>query len=241
MKGIQGLVIAAALGITGGVCNWLYISQQADQYERVSLLAIKRDVQLEIGDRFKESHFMKVDVPKLRLGNLESTAVLWKDRAGVVNLPATRNYTGGAEILMVQDLQTPAKEDLNKKIGPDERIMWLPVDSRTFNPQHVNPGDQVSFRIPALLAQPVPASAPDGGGDEIIGPFRILALGNRKGRREIHRAAGLKSGSENVIAISVEIRANQLAPKAQRISAILQRTNFKGVQVLLHPASEKEP
>ena len=242
MKGIQGLAIALALGITGAVCNWLYIAQQAQNYERVAFLAVDNGTQVDAGDKFTKDHFMKVDIPKKDLGNLENTAVKWSDLILVVGQPATKDYSGG-EIILNQDLRTPAKEDLNKLIGKDERVMWLPVDARAFNPQHVNPGDQVSFKVPGFLRQnPASANGASGStpaGDEIIGPFRILALGNRKGRREIRKAAGLSSGSENVIAISVEVRGTQLEPKAQRISEVLQLTNFQGVQVLLHPADEK--
>ena len=29
MKGLQGMIVAAGLGIIGAICNWFYISQQA--------------------------------------------------------------------------------------------------------------------------------------------------------------------------------------------------------------------
>ena len=58
------------------------------------------------------------------------------------------------------------------------------------------------------------------------------------GRAEYARAEGVRLGSENVVAIAAELRGLDLEPKAQRISQILEQTNFKGVQVLLHPASE---
>lgn len=246
MKGMQGILIAAMFGIVGAVCNWFYIVQQADKYERESFIAIDPTAEINLGDRFKREHFQKVEIPKNHLGNLETTAVKWIDLDAVEGLAATRAYFG-SEILMHQDLESPAKKELNSMIGKDERVMWLPADSRTFNASHVNPGDEVSFRIPRF-ARP---AAPDGGlednlepgqvePEEIIGPFRILALGNRKGRKDIRKAAGLSSGAENVIAISVAVRGSQLEPKAQRISEILQLTNFQGVQILLHPAPDKK-
>ena len=239
MKGVQGLVIAAALGITGAVCNWLYIKQQADNYERVALLALNESAQLEPGDTFREDQFVKVEIPKLNLGNLDTRALKWGERASVANMIANRKYRGG-EILLIQDLQTPAVEDLSEKVGPDETVLFFTVDPRTFNPQHVNPGNLVSFRIPAIHSTPVPAGSDENAGATIIGAFRILALGNRKGRRNIHQASGLKSGSENMIAISAELRAGKLEPKAQRLSDIFERTGFKGVQILLHSTVEKK-
>ncbi|MBM82679.1 MAG: hypothetical protein CMJ78_19115 [Planctomycetaceae bacterium] len=244
MKGVQGLMIAGCLGIIGAVCNWFYLVRQADNYERVALIAVKDNLgaPIELGQRFKESDFVKVEIPKNRLGNLEKVAVRWDALNTVIGFNSNREYFGG-EIVMQQDLRTPAKEDLNKMIDKTRRVIWLPVDSRTFNPAHVNPDDLVSFRIPDFIAQPALANSDEpestAGQSEIIGPFRILALGNRKGRREISKAAGLSVGAENVIAISVKVsKDGSLESAAQRLLVVLQRTNFQGVQLLLHSAEE---
>ena len=240
MKGVPGLIIAAALAIAGGICNWLYIARQADRYERESFVIVKVD-QIRAGDKFKRQDFDKVDIPKNNLGNLEKIAVRWQDLSTVVGQPAVKNYVRD-QLILQDDLKTPPSENLNKKIGPNERVVWLPVDPRSFNTQHVNPGDMVSFRVPpAMSGSPTPATvgveeaAPP---EEIVGPFRILALGNRRGTPETARVAGQRFGSENVMAVSVEIRGTELEPKARRIFDIVSRTNFKGVQVLLHPATD---
>jgi hypothetical protein len=240
MKGVPGLIIAAALAIAGGICNWLYIARQADRYERESFVIVKVD-QIRAGDKFKRQDFDKVDIPKNNLGNLEKIAVRWQDLSTVVGQPAVKNYVRD-QLILQDDLKTPPSENLNKKIGPNERVVWLPVDPRSFNTQHVNPGDMVSFRVPpAMGGSPTPAAvgveeaAPP---EEIVGPFRILALGNRRGTPETARVAGQRFGSENVMAVSVEIRGTELEPKARRIFDIVSRTNFKGVQVLLHPATD---
>lgn len=242
MKGVTGLIIALTLAVAGGVCNWMYIARQAENYERVAFVKVNVQ-QIKAGTKFTRAHFDKVEIPKNILGNLGTVAVKWVDLSTVVNRIATKDYVKD-QIILQDDLTTPASADLNKKIGPDERVMWLPVDPRGFMPQHVNPGDMVSFRVPKMLtAGPTPAVS-DGNGDpipdEIIGPFRILALGNRKGDPQVARAYGQRPGSENVLAISVKIRGVSLEPRAQRIADVLATTNFKGVQVLLHPASEME-
>lgn len=242
MKGVSGLIIAAALAIAGGICNWLYIARQADRYERESFVKVKVD-QIRAGDRFKRQDFDKVDIPKNNLGNLEKIAVRWQDLSTIVGQPAVKNYVRD-QLILQDDLKTPPSENLNKKIGPNERVVWLPVDPRSFNPQHVNPGDMVSFRIPACMSGS-PSTAAVGAEEpapleEIIGPFRILALGNRRGTPETARATGQRFGSENVMAVSVEIRGTELEPKAKKIFKIVSMTNFKGVQVLLHPATDGE-
>ena len=242
MKGVTGLIIALTLAIAGGVCNWMYIARQAENYERVAFVKVG-DERIRAGDKFKRDHFEKVEIPKNLLGNLETVAVKWIDLTTVVNRVATKDYVTD-QIILQSDLTTPAATDLNKKIGPDELVMWLPVDPRAFMSQHVNPGDMVSFRVPRLLTSgPTPVTSEDDDGpvsDEIIGPFRILALGNRKGDPAVAKAYGQRSGSENVLAISVKKRDTSLEPRAQRIADILATTSFKGVQVLLHPSTETE-
>ena len=251
MKGFQGILIAVGLGITGGVCNWFYLERQADKYVRVSFVAIAPGTTINRGDQFAKSHFQEVGFPEKQLGNLELTAVKWDAYKTVIGLRATKNYAPN-EILLVQDLKTPARQDLNRLIKDDERVMWIPVDSRTFNASHVNPGDQVSFLVPKLSRSfPTVANGTNDNGNadvklavdksasDIIGPFFILALGDRKGRSDVLKASGGSFGSENEIAIVVKIKGNTLEPKAQQISDIVSQRNLRGVQVLLHPAPKK--
>lgn len=242
MKGIPGLIIAATLAIAGGICNWLYIAKQADRYERESFVVVRVD-QIRAGETFKRQDFDKVEIPKNNLGNLEKIAVRWQDLSTVIGQAAVKDFVRD-QLILQDDLKTPPQENLNRKIGPDERVVWLPVDPRSFNPQHVNPGDMVSFRVPtAMGGSPTPAAV--GSDDkpvleEILGPFRILALGNRKGTPETARLAGQRFGSENVMAVSVRINGTQLEDKAKKIFEVVAMTNFKGVQVLLHPAADNE-
>jgi Flp pilus assembly protein CpaB len=215
MKGIPGLIIAAALAIGGGICNWLYIAKQADRYERESFVVVRVD-QIRAGEKFKKDDFAKVDIPKNNLGNLEKIAVRWQDVSTVSGQTAVKDFVRD-QLILQDDLKTAPQENLNRKIGPDERVVWLPVDSRSFNSQHVNPGDMVSFRIPGGMSGATAVGTVDSTPmEEILGPFRILALGNRKGSPETARVAGQRFGSENVMAVSVRIEGTQLEKKAPR-------------------------
>lgn len=240
MKGVTGIVIAAILASAGGICNWLYIKNQADQYTRIGFVAVDVE-QIKTGDKLKQEHFIKVDIPEKNLGNIETVAVKWIDLQTIVGQVATRTYARH-QLVLHEDLRTPPSKPLNEMIGPNEIVLWLPVDPRSFNPAHVNPGDMVSFRFPKqftnapTLAGQQPANDEVLPQDEVIGPFRILALGDRRGSTEVAKAAGQRTGAENVIAVGVEMRGAGLEPKAARISELLALTNFKGVQVLLHAA-----
>ena len=85
----------------------------------------------------------------------------------------------------------------------------------------------------------VPVVAPGGsetGQTELLGPFRVLSVGNRLGSVDAFRAAKMPQVQENVLTISVSIDlAGQLEPKAQRLWDLIRASNFQQVGVMLHP------
>jgi hypothetical protein len=239
MKGLQGLIIAGALGIVAAVCNWLYVNRQAAGYERVIFVGVRASAQVNAGDTFDESDFEPVAVPRQYLGDLDTRAVLWADRSTAVGLKATRSYFND-EILLVQDLTTPAQRNLSELLGENEAARWVPADPSTFVPRHFNPGDLVSFVVPvAGAASPAGNStdAPDPGLTETIGPFEILALGDRQGRTELLRSRGASAGQESKIAIRVQLKGNRLDdPAAERLFQLIRQNGYKGVEVMLYSA-----
>jgi hypothetical protein len=236
MKGPLGITIAVSMGVVGLVCNWLYLQQQAGDYKRVSFVGVDQNATINQGDVFKNGSLKRIDVPRNSLGDLREVAVPWNQKDLVIGQKATRSFgLHGTEILTWKDLAEPPTKNLNQLISAEERVMWLPVDSRSFNPQHVNPGDEVSFRIPRFGGEGSSRNKPLVGGGEIIGPFKILALGDRKGSPDVHSAAGLSAGAENILAIAVKVDASgKLEARAQKLSDTLQVNSFQGVQILLH-------
>lgn len=96
--------------------------------------------------------------------------------------------------------------------------------------------------MPTLAAGSEPAPGPPvvRGGSEIIGPFRVLSLGNRLGSLEVMQANHIPQVQENVMTISVQVVGDELEPKAKKLWEALCRTNFRGVGVLLHPRNERD-
>ena len=128
MKGIQGLVIALALAITGGVCNWLYLANQADRYERMAFVKIDVD-QIVAGDKFKEEHFSKVEIPKNNLGNIETIAVKWVDLSTVLGVVANRDYARD-QLVLADDLKTPPPKS-QLAIVPSQGHVSLMMQTKT--------------------------------------------------------------------------------------------------------------
>src|SRR5262245_17937788 len=139
MKGVPGLLIALGLGIVGAFCNWMYLAQLGRDMQSVDFIGISENVKINAGDKFNEGHCMKISIPGTAVGNLDKAAYLWKDMATVVGIAATRSYSPG-EILMRQDVRTLPEMDVKKLLSPDERVVWIPVDTRTFVPALVNAG-----------------------------------------------------------------------------------------------------
>jgi hypothetical protein len=244
MKGAVGLIVAAGLGIAGAICNWFYLEQLARTQEQVLFIAIKDDVELEIGDVIQPEHLMEVPIPRSRVGNLEQIAPLWESRDAVGGYyPALRNFNGG-ELLLDSDLQRPAYQNLAETLQENEVARWVPIDSRSVVPEQINPGDLVSFEVPRIGAgEPTPegtAPAPPAGATEIVGPFRVLAMGNRREAANIQEANRRRSGSEGTIAIVVELVNGQMSADAQRLFDALRLSGNQGATILLHSARTEE-
>lgn len=240
MKGVQGLLLSLGLGLAGAICNWMYLERLAGREHRVSFIAIKADQQINVGNILREDQLVKIDLPLSAVGNLDQVASRWDQRSLIVGFPSTRSFRGG-ELVLQQDTRTPGAKDLNEKIGKNEVALWIPIDSRTFNPSRVNPNDEVSFLLPRLGGPTqMPASdaqtPPVNSTSEIVGPFRILEIGNRTGRPEVQQAAGVApSTSGGSITVVAKVDNGHLDAKSERITEYLRSSRSQGLQVILHP------
>jgi Flp pilus assembly protein CpaB len=240
MKGVPGILIAIGLGLAGAICNWFYLERLAGQEAKEVFIGIKAGTQLNAGDVIREEHLIPIGIPRSALGNLDQVAPIWKFRGAVVGLSTNRSFRGG-ELVLQDDVKSPGQRDLNEKLGPDEVAVWIPVDPRTFNAGRVNPNDEVSFLIPRSggasptpLGEEAPAVIQNTGGQEILGPFRILEIGSRTGRPEVQKAAGARTGNEASITVVAKLQNGKLEPKALRLTDLVRSTRAQGLQVLLH-------
>jgi hypothetical protein len=248
MNGVKWFVLAGVLGLVGAALNWLYLTTKAQELEAVEYIGIAPDAIVHPGDKFTEEDLAPVAIPKNAQGRLPDFAILYRERQAVIGTPAVELYTGG-ELLLRQDLKTPPPQlSLTKE---NERAMWIPVDTRTFVPSLVNPGDQVSFLIGDVPTPAVPREGEEETGDipaatplpskqgELVGPFRVLSLGNRLGSAEVMKASGIPQQQENVMTVSVTVEGSTLEPKAARLWSLLRLSGFRQVGVVLHPKAGK--
>lgn len=256
MKGIQGLIVAAGLGLAGAAFNWAYLHSRSRDIETVAYVGIKPDVTVQRGERLLEEHLEPIPVPAQSVGNLDQFAVLYTDRKTVVGMNIRRTLIGGS-ILLQDDLKTPALDlrfGETPQAGVEERAVGIPVDTRTFVPALVNPGDLVSFVATSPTAvlptlAPLPAAkteelsptadrSPSGDGLEIIGPFKVLSLGNRLGAVDVMRAARIPQVQENVMMILVRMENGKLEPRAAKLLSMVETTSFRPLAIMLHPRQD---
>ncbi len=246
MKSVSGLIIAIGLGLAGAVLNWMYLEQESSQIEKVNFVGVRQ--RINRGDPIREDALVAMPYPRSMAHGLEEFYILWDARQTVVGRTANRPY-GEGDVVLRQDLKAPPPE--LKLRDKNERAMWIPVDTTTFVPSLVVPGNDVSFLVSRTLpgGGPTLAVPPDGetsepepprpaGGTEVIGPFTVLALGNRLGSAEVMQAAKIPQLQENVITVRVKMEGDRLEPKAQKLWDLLRATNFRQVGVLLHPQAE---
>jgi hypothetical protein len=247
MKGIQGLLIAIALGIAGAFFNWKYLDNKSGKAEMVEFVGIKPDRDIQLGQMLREADIVPVPIPKGAVGNLNDFAVRWSARSAALNEPVTTNIPRGS--LLLRDYQDTPPQELN--LAANERAVWVPVDTRAFVASLVEPGDLVTFLIstgrsgiptPAPPMDPgdpeefIQRNVPSGGGLEQIGPFEVLALGNRLGSTDVLRGVKKPQTQENVMAIRATVdQQDNLSTDVLKLMRLVSETNFRPVGVVLHP------
>ena len=237
MKGLTGLMVAIALGVGAGVLNWFYLVRQSQRAETVAFIGIHADQYVGRGEQLRNEHLVAVSVPREALGNLREFAVLDAARATVVGQAVARPIDGG-RLLLQDDLDTPPPK---LALGEDERIMWIPVDSRSYVPSLITPGDMVTFKVARMApasaagsADPETGRPPAPAGPvERIGPFRVLSVGNRLGSAEVMQAAKIPQMQENVLGISI---TPEVEGRADRLWALVQAADFRSAGIEKHGA-----
>lgn len=268
MKGIAGILLAAGLGLLGALCNWFYLQRAVQFQDEVSFIAIRQAVQLNVGDLITEEQIERVEIPRVAVGNLIHVAPQWSAKDAVLGHRATRSYMGGEIILdmdlttpVQQDLAATLNENevarwvpvdprsvIPEQINPGDLVSFevqaplqnaaIALPAATPRTPPPNPDDEPAPPPSSPSPRSSPPQAPIASQAEIIGPFRVLALGGRRERRNIQAASRGRGGPENTITILVRLNDNKLEPKAARLFDALR--GGKTATVQLHSSRAKE-
>jgi hypothetical protein len=233
MKGVQGLIIAIALGILGAIVNFFYLNNEAHKRDMVSFIGIKKGKIIGRGDKLTEGDLVKVDIPANLVGNLKEYACKWEEVKYILEPPGKRVWqtldssdTETGLLLLESDFREPPKQ---LELAKGERAEFIAAP-RNFDTQHLNPGDKIWFRVMTLAApRPAPTLAPKTpaaavasattdlepkpedsdtapqptGPSEYLGPFVIVSIGNRLGTLEVQKAAKITPAQQNLLLIRI--------------------------------------
>jgi hypothetical protein len=260
MKSSHALILAVGLGLGGAVLNSYYLYKKSQAVEKVDFVGIASEV--KPGERLLAKQLVAVPVPKKQAEILDDFAFRFEDRETVINRPVSRLLRSGS-LLMEDDLKTPPQQ---LELGQNELAWPIPVDTRAFVPSLIKPGDEVWFLGAAppvayptpASDEPVPESEPNGGQSgvsagsagsagppgssasaKIIGPFTVLALGNRLGSAEVMRAARIRQVQENVMLVKVTMERGSLKSPAKELLELLEATNSRPLGYFWRPRREE--
>ncbi len=218
MKGLTGIIVAAIFGVLGAALNWFYLANKATQLETIAFLGVREGANLQPGTEFQSSHFVPVRIPKALARDLEDFVYLYQDLPTLEHVRATKAYAGG-ELLFKQDYRTPATD---LELRPDEVLVTVTVANRS---PLIQPNDRISFSIS------------QGGSDEtqeLIGPFRVAAIGNQIGNRDVMQAHRIQPVQSNQIGIVCRLENGVLEPKARTLMSRIGGQGARDVMVVWH-------
>ncbi|MBC8357024.1 MAG: hypothetical protein H8E66_34060 [Planctomycetes bacterium] len=246
MKGAYGLIFAVFLGLLGGVLNWIYLENKTRDVASISFLGISEGTIIAPGQPMSGRHFVEVRIPERHAKKLQDFVYLYDDRTTLEGSPATRDYAGG-ELVFRADHRTPPAE---LKLDDDEEMFWVPVDSRSFVPSLVNPGDQITFIVPVYANQQsrLPTDTPGedvsadvadavAGPTVEIGKFRVKSLGDRLGTLDVMKASRRAPIQERQIGIVVDTTKPEELERAKRLRDLLASGDYRNIGIILHSSN----
>jgi len=259
MKGSHALGLAVVLGLGGAILNAYYLYRKSQAVDKVEFVGIASEV--KPGERLLAKYLVAVPIPKKQAEILDDFAYRFDDRQTVIDRPVSRLLSPGS-LLLEDDLRTPPQQ---LELGKNELAWPIPVDTRAFVPSLIKPGDEVWFLGAATAVayptpagnQPIPDGAPDGAPDaaesggpaaaprpsaaaKIIGPFTVLALGNRLGSAEVMQAAKIRQVQENVMLVKVTMEGGSLKSPAKELLRLMEETNSRPLGYFWRPRPEEK-
>ena len=231
MKGITGIIVAIVLGIAGALANLFYLHSEAQKVETVSFIGVKKSV--NSGERLLEDNLVEVKIPQDHVGNLVQYAYKWEALKSVTGAPVWRalDCSNGAVLLLRSDIQTPHKEltlgkgEIAVCVPVPRNFVTShinPGDKVSFRFWNAAPAAVPTRAVkePAAAAAGADANAAAGGDSGLkpeasetivmpsepgdpIGPFVVMAIGNRLDSVEVMKAAKIAQVQDNVLVVRV--------------------------------------
>jgi hypothetical protein len=222
-----------------------------------------RPIVIAPGERLTEDVLVRVGIPDRWVGELDDFAIRWEALETVEGEAVSRTVEGG-RLVLEEDFKKPALEqpELGEDeikifvpvgggftpslVNPGDWVSFLVAAPAVRLPTPAVPpglpedGGNGPSAEPAGAEdlEPLPAArrlpAVSDGELDMIGPFRVLAVGSRLGSAGVERAAGIRQADENVLQVAGEAPGGRPGPKAQKLLSLLLATNYPNVRAVVH-------
>jgi hypothetical protein len=230
MHGVKGLIIAVVLGILGVILNIAYLVDKTSKDEMVDFIGIKEGASVKRGEKLKPDDVAKISIPLKHAGNLKTLGIPFDQYNTIKSEPALRNLSSNQfvvrdDFIPVRDAQRP---------GPNEKLIGVPVDTRSFVASLLSPGDRVIFK-PMQTSDPTPARRPGDDSPSVdlskpLGPFVVYSIGNRTSSYETWTAGRKQQTQDSTLVIRIDDKPEN-AELERRLQAVLQMPNYRPMGV----------
>lgn len=236
MKSATGLIVAVFLGLAGSTLNWFYLDSKTRDIQNMSFIGIKEGITLKAGDLVRREQLEEIPIPERFGRKLLPTVHPWEDLGTLVDRPVPRDVPGGQ--LFFRHYSTIPPREL--ELEPNEVHYVVTVDSGGVVPDLINPGDRITFVLPARRGEPTLAGGNAARGAdplspvEHIGPFRVKSLGNRLGTVDASRSNRLATAQERQIGVVVNLSDPAEKLQLEKLQERISMGDSRSLQVLLH-------
>jgi hypothetical protein len=233
------LAVPAALGVIAAIVNWMTVTAKI---RPETFVAVKHDV--AYGETLGAADLVKIELSG-NLGSLRQAAVGWEHRACMYGRRAPRELVAGDVVLWrdLNDTDTP---------GVGEDMVSIPLSHVAVVPRLILVGQKVGFWVAVPAEEdPVRSSGKTGSGHpaddavdgkgEYLGPFRVLAVGERASRGTEAASSG-KCSEDRVLTIAVRLdpKTRQLDHRTARLVAAVNAQGKGRIMAILLHNSEHE-
>jgi hypothetical protein len=228
------LALPVGLGVVAAVVNWATVSAKLQPEAFVAV-----NVNLAAGQPVRPADLAKIELSG-DLGSLREAAIPWEHRAAVYHRAVPRDLVAG-DIVLWRDA-TALLDELPRD-GEDK--LSIPLSDIPFIPRFILVGQEVGFWIAGAeeeISPPPDASDEDLSGaavtpkGEYVGPFRVLAVGERATPGE-PSANDVRGRVNQVLTIAVKLdpQTRRLDEKTQHLLSLLNNHRRQRiVAILLH-------
>ncbi|MBL8794120.1 MAG: hypothetical protein JNM56_09455 [Planctomycetia bacterium] len=240
MSSLMKLLVPILLGVAAGGLNWFVMTVKTSPR---SFVAVSEDV--KAGERFDEEKLKKLPVSG-DVASLAETAVPWEHRAVLFDRTSHRDLMKG-DVVLWRDSSPPTAALAARE---DELALAISLEGVGFVPRLLLVGDEVGFLIgkpgrAKLKTEPgLPERPPEDPEFEYVGPFRVLSVGERIGRKAGDEPGDGRDTDNKVITVAIQLQGPDRVPdaKTRRLLAAQQagpESQRRVVAVVLKPSARK--